>query len=88
MKKQIIIGMIALISPTFLMAQNINYPTPPSDKTMDKYFGIEVLDPYRPLENDTAKATINWVKAENSITSRYMSKIPFRKNIKKDERTC
>lgn len=83
MKKQIIIGMIALISPTFLMAQKINYPTPPSDKTMDKYFGIEVLDPYRPLENDTAKATINWVKAENSITSRYLSKIPFRGKILK-----
>ncbi len=50
---------------------------------MDVYFGTEVRDPYRPLENDTAEATLQWVKAENDLTEAYLSEIPFRDNIRK-----
>ena len=81
MKKKTLIGMMLLASPTITMAQNIIYPTPPSDNTVDKYFGIEVNDPYRPLESDTAQATLAWVKAENNITTDYLSKIPFRAKL-------
>ncbi|MBS6329870.1 MAG: S9 family peptidase, partial [Prevotella bivia] len=81
MKKKTLIGMMLLASPTITMAQNIIYPAPPSDNTVDKYFGIEVNDPYRPLESDTAQATLAWVKAENKITTDYLSKIPFRAKL-------
>lgn len=81
MKKKTLIGMMLLASPTITMAQNIIYPTPPSDNTVDKYFGIEVNDSYRPLESDTAQATLAWVKAENKITTDYLSKIPFRAKL-------
>lgn len=59
----------------------LSYPEAPSDNTVDVYFGTEVADPYRPLENDTAEATLEWVKAENAVTRKYMSQIPFRDSL-------
>ena len=64
-------------------SSKIEYPAAPSDeKVTDDYFGTVVADPYRPLENDTAPATLEWVKAENAITEEYLSKIPFRDKIR------
>lgn len=61
----------------------IEYPVAPTDATVtDEYFGTVVADPYRPLENDTAPATLEWVKAENEVTEAYLSKIPFRNQIR------
>ncbi|MDE6576609.1 MAG: prolyl oligopeptidase family serine peptidase, partial [Muribaculaceae bacterium] len=48
----------------------------------DNYFGTVVADPYRPLENDTAPATLQWVKDENDVTEKYLSEIPFRNKIR------
>ena len=63
-------------------AQSLNYPAAPIDKSVtDTYFGVEVPDPYRPLENDTASATAAWVEAENAVTRGYLDAIPFRKGI-------
>lgn len=64
-------------------SSKIEYPAAPTDETVtDDYFGTVVADPYRPLENDTAPATLEWVKAENAVTEAYLSKIPFRGKIK------
>ncbi len=61
----------------------LEYPQAPSDATVtDEYFGTVVADPYRPLENDTAPATLEWVKAENEVTENYLSQIPFRDKIR------
>lgn len=78
-------ALASLAGTTICMkAQNIKYPVPPSDPTVvDEYFGIKVVDPYRPLENDTATATLEWVEAENTVTNEYLSKIPFREDIRK-----
>lgn len=64
-------------------SSKIEYPVAPTDETVtDDYFGTVVADPYRPLENDTAPATLEWVKAENAVTEAYLSKIPFRDRIR------
>ena len=42
---------------------------------------MTVSDAYRPLENDTAAATLEWVKAENELTNEYLSQIPFRQAL-------
>ena len=55
-----------------------DYPEAPCDSTVYEVFGMTVADPYRPLENDTAEATLEWVKAENDLTRRYLDAIPFR----------
>ncbi|MDE6371172.1 MAG: S9 family peptidase, partial [Duncaniella sp.] len=62
-------------------SERINYPAAPQDGTTDTIFGMEVPDIYRPLENDTAPATLAWVEAENKVTQEYLSKIPYRKAI-------
>lgn len=65
-------------------AKKLDYPIPPTDPTVvDEYFGIKVVDPYRPLENDTAAATTAWVEAENAVTQAYLSQIPFRESIRR-----
>lgn len=62
----------------------VKYPVTQKDSSVkDIYFGTEVADPYRWLENDTAENTKAWVKAENEVTQDYLGKIPFRAGIKK-----
>ena len=60
---------------------SIKYPEAPQDGTVDTIFGLTVSDIDRPLENDTAPATLAWVEAENKVTQDYLSKISFRKDI-------
>ncbi|MCD4772481.1 MAG: prolyl oligopeptidase family serine peptidase [Bacteroidales bacterium] len=60
----------------------ISYPETKKCDTVDVYFGHEVADPYRWLEDDNSEETALWVEAENKITFDYLSKIPFREKIK------
>lgn len=53
------------------------------ENTTDLYFGIEVNDPYRWLEDDRSMETSEWVKEQNIVTEEYLSHIPFRKTLKK-----
>ena len=76
------IALMALTAASCSKQTRLTYPQAPTDETVDNYFGHEVADPYRPLENDTAAATLAWVEAENAVTQDYLSKIPFRKNIR------
>ena len=50
--------------------------------TVDTYFGTEVRDPYRWLEDDNAEATEQWVQKQNKITNAYFEDIPFRGQIR------
>lgn len=63
-------------------AEAITYPLTKKTETIDTYFGTKVNDPYRWLEDDKSAETASWVKAENTVTFDYLSKIPFRKSIK------
>ena len=82
MKKQVLLT-AAVLSATSMMAQKLTYPQAPKDGTVDTYFGVQVADPYRPLENDSSKATAEWVAAENKVTQEYLSRIPFRGKLLK-----
>ena len=50
----------------------IVYPETAKGNTVDTYFGVEVADPYRWLENDTSAETAAWVKAQNEVTLNYL----------------
>lgn len=63
-------------------SQKLQYPKAPVSNTVDNYFGREVLDKFRPLENDTSAATLEWVKQENKVTDDYLAKIPFRNKLR------
>lgn len=82
MKPTIILPVMAMIA-TGVSAQESGYPQAPVSATTDTYFGIEVNDPYRPLENDTSATTLKWVEAERNVTEDYLSKIPFRDSLRK-----
>lgn len=58
------------------------YPVTQKEDVVDDYFGHEVADPYRWLENDTSKATAQWVTAQNEVTFGYLNQIPFREAVK------
>ncbi|MDE6715155.1 MAG: prolyl oligopeptidase family serine peptidase [Muribaculaceae bacterium] len=61
----------------------ITYPDTFADTTVvDDYFGTQVADPYRWLENDTSEATADWVAQQNEVTTDYLEKIPFRSDLK------
>ncbi|MEC7263614.1 MAG: prolyl oligopeptidase family serine peptidase [Bacteroidota bacterium] len=61
----------------------VNYPTTKKVDTVDTYFGTEVQDPYRWLEDDRSAETEEWVKQQNAATFGYLDKIPFREDLKK-----
>lgn len=59
------------------------YPETAKVDTVDVYFGTQVPDPYRWLENDTTAATAAWVEVQNLVTNDYLSQIPFRTQLLK-----
>jgi len=60
----------------------LKYPVTRKADNVDTYFGTNVPDPYRWLEDDRSEETAAWVKAENEVTFNYLSKIPFREAIR------
>lgn len=71
------------------MAQNthqtmdkITYPTTRKTNDFSVYFNQKVNDPYRWLEDDRSKETEAWVVEQNKLTQNYLSKIPYRQQIK------
>ncbi len=60
----------------------VNYPKTNKKPVVDNYFGTKITDNYRWLEDDKSSETENWVKAENDVTFNYLSKIPYREQLK------
>lgn len=58
------------------------YPETRKDEVKDVYFGIEVADPYRWLEDDNSEETAAWVAAQNELTNDYLGQIPFRSALR------
>ncbi|GAA4273365.1 prolyl oligopeptidase family serine peptidase [Aquimarina gracilis] len=60
----------------------LNYPETKKVDTVDTYFGTQVKDPYRWLEDDRSEETEQWVTTQNKTTFGYLEKIPFRSQLK------
>ncbi|MBE7641244.1 prolyl oligopeptidase family serine peptidase [Salegentibacter sp. BLCTC] len=59
----------------------LNYPETKKVDTVTDYFGTEVKDPYRWLEDDRSEETEKWVKAQNEVTFDYLNSIPYKKEL-------
>lgn len=59
----------------------MQYPETREGNVVDTYFGTEVADPYRWLEDDRSEETEAWVKAQNEVTFEHLENIPFRDKI-------
>ncbi|NQZ27459.1 MAG: S9 family peptidase [Colwellia sp.] len=62
--------------------QKVTYPTTQKGDVVDNYFGTDVADPYRWLEDDRSEETGAWVEAENKVTFDYLAQIPYRDELK------
>lgn len=74
--------------PSSPMAQQkqtgvVVYPVTKVDGPTETFFGTQVQDPYRWLEDDNSAETAHWVKEQNKTADGYLSKIPYRTAIKK-----
>ncbi|WP_083273029.1 prolyl oligopeptidase family serine peptidase [Alteromonas confluentis] len=69
------------MSETASTKSPLNYPQTKKGTVVDTYFGTQIADPYRWLEDDRSAETEAWVKAENAITQAYLSNIPYREKI-------
>ena len=62
---------------------NLKYPTTEKSVVIDSYFGTDIQDPYRWLEDDLSEETMDWVNNQNKTTFNYLNSIPYKRNIKK-----
>jgi prolyl oligopeptidase len=62
---------------------SVTYPETRKTDTTDTYFGTTIPDPYRWLEDDRSSETEDWVAHQNETTQSYLSRIPFRDDLKK-----
>ncbi|TQV75178.1 S9 family peptidase [Aliikangiella marina] len=60
----------------------VTYPQTKKGDVVDTYFGTEIADPYRWLEDDRSLETGEWVKTQNKVTFGYLEKIPYRQELK------
>lgn len=65
-----------------MLRKSIEYPATAREGVVDNYFGTEVADPYRWLEDDNSEATAQWVAAQNRVTFDYLHSLPAREKIK------
>lgn len=75
--------LLGACSPAEKKKSLIAYPVSEKGAVVDTLFGTPVPDPYRWMEDDTASATANWVKAQNDVTFGFLDKIPYREALKK-----
>jgi prolyl oligopeptidase len=58
--------------------QVFTYPVAVPGPQVDTYFGVQVADPYRWLENPDSPQTQAWVQAERNLTNSYLATLPSR----------
>ena len=88
--KRLVVCLAALLTITVMMSSCCgrktielkSYPATERGEVVDNYFGTEVADPYRWLEDDNAPETAEWVKAQNDVTFDYLAQIPYRDKIR------
>ncbi|HEU0137444.1 MAG TPA: prolyl oligopeptidase family serine peptidase [Flavobacterium sp.] len=81
MKNLIVLSILTSTMASFGQS-TIKYPTTKQQQVIDQYFGFEVADQYRWLEDDRSSETAAWVDAQNKVTFDYLEKIPFRNALK------
>jgi prolyl oligopeptidase len=71
---------LLLLIPAVASAQS-ELPKTPVRAVIDNYFGTNVVDPYRWLENTSDPEVIAWMKAQNDYTRAVLARIPGRDEL-------
>ncbi|WP_050043529.1 prolyl oligopeptidase family serine peptidase [Bradyrhizobium sp. LTSPM299] len=64
-----------------LTASNGNPPSAPSDSTVDTFHGVNIPDPYRPLEDSSRADVKAWIDAQDVRTRALIDSLPIRKQL-------
>ncbi|UCF32817.1 MAG: S9 family peptidase [Phycisphaerales bacterium] len=88
------VSILAVVALAFLLLQpdvaarprkkkktKLVYPETKKVDVDDDYHGVQVPDPYRWLEDENARDTKAWVKAQNKVTFGWLEDIPERERI-------
>ena len=79
----------ALVLPLLACSTDVYDPGPveyPETRTVDQvddYFGVQVADPYRWLEDLDGEETAAWVAAQNAVAEPFLTALPGREAIEK-----
>jgi len=74
--------LLVMMSSCTTHQESILYPETSKGEQKDIYFGTEIADPYRWLEDDNSAETAAWVAAQNAVTNDYLKNIPFREELR------
>ncbi|MGQ7867959.1 prolyl oligopeptidase family serine peptidase [Sunxiuqinia sp. sy24] len=80
--KNILYLLVVVSMSSCINKQTIKYPETKKEAVKDTYFGTEVADPYRWLEDDNSAETSAWVETQNKSTFSYLESLPYREEIK------
>ena len=58
------------------------YPEPPTADVVEVIHGMDVADPFRPLEDPDDHATVSWVRAQNELTEQFLAAVPSRPAVR------
>jgi prolyl oligopeptidase len=61
---------------------SLNYPTSRISPVAETIHDRLISDPYRWLEDDASAETVEWTKAQNALTERYLAAVPARERIR------
>ena len=75
-----IVLLLFLLIPSVATGQAA-LPQTPVRAVIDNYFGTNVVDPYRWLENTSDPEVIAWMKAQNDYTRAVLARIPGRDEL-------
>ena len=89
MTKKIVVSLFTIALITACKTENkdeaqtmkITYPETSKGNVVDTYFGTQVNDHYRWLEDDRSPETEAWVTEQNKVTNTHLDKIPYRKTL-------
>jgi prolyl oligopeptidase len=62
--------------------EKVSYPPTTKGDVVDDYFGTQVADPYRWMEDLDSKPVADWIAAQNQVTMSYLAKLPLREHFR------
>ena len=71
MIKYLFILFYLFLSPKISGQKTFQYPNPEKSTVVDNYFGTEVADPYRWMEEINSQKTLNWLNDEEGVFTQY-----------------
>ena len=60
----------------------LDYPASRESGQRDDYFGVEVSDPYRWLEEMESRETAGWIASQNALAQPFLEDLPLRESLR------